>query len=250
MAYTKATRDGLVPASKPSRQDVATKKDLEVEGYQVNLDNLDVHNLIGELTTKYNQKNDGGVIRNWFKRKRIEGQDKQLGALLSLVRNVREHSNDLVEYKAHLMSQQQVLHNIIIGKIENSQFAVERQREEHQTFMIQQQVEREKAMEELEKLRLENENLKAENRLVKLRGSLIEKITNELDLKHISPPQAFVLIKALNQASTESDFFLAQEQLDQMRAEADMKTAEARKAGVEADLEEFKLNETRKTPQD
>lgn len=131
---------------------------------------------------------------------------------------------------------------------------MDRQREGHQTFLVQQEMERQRAHGELvriklenDKIRLEHERIKAENRLVELRGDLIEKITTELDMKNISPPQAFVLIKALNPNSKDSDVFMAQEQLDQMKAEADLKKAEARKAGYAADYEEYKMNESMKS---
>ncbi|MFA7382857.1 MAG: hypothetical protein WC001_05355 [Desulfurivibrionaceae bacterium] len=221
----------------------------------VNLDNLDVHNLVSELVSKYNQNNDVGVIQSWFRRNRLEGQEKHLQALLRLVRQVREHSSDLLEFKARLISQREVLGNLIIQQVEESQFNVDRQREGHQTFIVQQEMERQRAHGEHvriklenDKVRLESERIIAENRLVELRGTLIEKITTELDMKNISPPQAFVLIKALNPNSKDSDVYMAQEALDKMKAEADIKRAEARKAGFEADHEEYKMKESQKTP--
>ena len=247
MAYTKATKDGLLPAVRPSRQNTKDMQTLDGYDRHINLNNLDVHNLVAELTTKYNQNNDVGIIRNWFRRNKIESQDKHLQSLLSMVRQVREHSTDLIEFKANLMSQQQLLHHLITGKIEHAAFAVDRQREEHQTFLMHQVTERNRAIEELERIRIDNKHRIAETRLVNLRGDLIEKITKELDLDHISPPQAFVLIKALNQENTESDVFMAEGQLEQMKAEAKLKNAEARMAEQEAEYEKFKMNESMKS---
>ena len=129
----------------------------------------------------------------------------------------------------------------LIARIE-----LDRQREDHETYLTEQDAEREQIKVELARLRLENEKLKAESRLIVLRGNLIEKITQELDLNNISPAQAFVLVKALNQDSTESDIFMAQGQLDQMQADAELKKAEARQAGYDADYAEYKMNESMK----
>jgi hypothetical protein len=214
-------------------------------------------NLISELVSQYNKNNDLGVIRGWFRKNRHKANENHLTALFERVQHVREHAQGLSDFKAELITQQERLEIDITRILEASEIALEQQREEHKSFVARHQVERERVYLELarlqlenEKIKLEHEQMKANTRLSVLRGNLIEKITNDLDLNNITPQQAFVLIKALNQASTESDFFLAQEQLDQMRAEADMKTAEARKAGFEADLEEFKLNETKKTPKE
>lgn len=219
----------------------------------LSLDNLDVHGLVSELITKYNSRNDQGIIVNFFKRINVDSQTKHLQSVLDLVSQVRQHSSDLLEFKARLMSQREVLGNMIMHQIEESQFAIDRQREEYGTFLVKQEVERQCAHEELVRIKLQNDRQRLENtrvtaevRLVELRGALIEKVTQELDLKNISPPQAFVLIKSLNPNSKETDIFMAQEQLDQMKAEAEIKRAEARKAGYAADYEEYKMKESMK----
>ena len=65
----------------------------------VNLDTLGVHGLVNELTAKYNQDNDTGIIRNWFRRNKLKSQEKHLQALFSLVQEARAHASSLVEFK-------------------------------------------------------------------------------------------------------------------------------------------------------
>lgn len=211
---------------------------------KINLDYLGVHSLISELTAKYNQKNDVGIVRAWFRRNKLKSQEKHLQALSALVQEVRAHTTTLIEYKAELMTQHQRMEDLVLLKTEESQFAVDRQREEHATFLALQEKERQQTIHELEQMKIQNDQLKQEARLVRLRGNLIEKITGELDLKKISSAQAFVLIKALNQDNTEADIFMAEEQLDQMKAEAKIKKAEAKRAKIEADYEEYKMQES------
>lgn len=209
--------------------------------------------LIDELANQYYQNNDLGVIQSWFRKRRHRANEEHLVALLSRVNTVRAHTQSLTAFRAELITQADRLELEISKILEASENEVTRQREEHETFLIRQEMERERVRGELarmklenDKIRLEHERIKAENRLVELRGELIEKITTELDMKNISPPQAFVLIKALNPNSKDSDVFMAQEQLEQMKAEADLKKAEARKAGYAADYEEYKMNESMK----
>ncbi len=159
----------------------------------VNLDHLGVHGLVGELTAKYNQNNDVGIIRSWFRRNRIESQGKHLEALFSLVQEARAHTSSLIEYKAELMTQQKRMEDLILLKTEESQFAVDRQREDHQTFVSTEETTRKTNEAVANREFLENERIAYENQIkageaaqnkeianiLKLKGKLIEKIIDE-----------------------------------------------------------------------
>lgn len=214
---------------------------------------VNASSLLTELADQYGKNNDLGVIRSWLRRNRHEANEKHLEALLSRVNHLRAHAQSLSDFKAELATQADRFELEVTRILEASEIELDRQSEEHHTFLVQQDTEREQAQVELSRLKLENdriklehEKLKAETRLIILRGNLIEKITKELDLKNISPPQAFVLIKALNQDNTESDIFMAEEQLEQMKAEAELKKAEARQAGYDADYAQYKMKESMK----
>lgn len=206
--------------------------------------------LITELANQYNKNNDIGVIRSWFRKGRHKANEEHLTALFERVQHIREHAKGLSEFQAELLTQRDRLENEIIRITEASEIAVEQQREEYETFVARHQVERERAQLELARLNLENERIKlehvkmkAETRIIDLRGNLIDKITAELDLNNISSQQAFVLIKALNQENTEADIFMAEGQLEQMKAEAQLKRAEAKKAEHDAEYAKFKMDE-------
>lgn len=219
----------------------------------VNLDLLEVDKLTKQLIDNFQQNNDTGIIRSFFRTKKYEKQKEMIGAMEQLVASIRSISKSAEDFKTHLFAKQYILPLIIQGQIEEAQRAIVVAREEYKTFLVKQEIDRQRAHAELDRIKLENDSIRldhelkrAENRLVTLRGDLIDKVTNDLDLKNISPPQAFVLIKALNPNSKESDVFMAQEQLEQMKAEAEIKKATARKAGYEADYEEYKMKESMK----
>ena len=209
--------------------------------------NINSSSLIAELADQYGKNNDLGVIRSWFRKNRHNANEKHLEALLSRISHLRTHAQSLSDFKAELLTQADRFDLEITRVVEAAENAVDRQREEHKTFLVLQKKEREQAHAELARMKLENNRVSLESRLITLRGNLIEKITNELDLNNISPPQAFVLIKVLNQESTESDIFMAEGQLEQMKAEAKLKNAEAKMAEQEAKYEGFKMEENMKT---
>ena len=265
MVYSKATKEGKIPVlKKPTRQEIELKKKMANKGYKVSLDPLDVHKLTNELIASYNQNNDVGVIRGWLRRNKVESQEKYITALLNKVRTIRESASTLVEYKAQLMSQQQVMESLIIGKIDEAQFAVDRQREEHQTFLDEQTAERERIWIELDRAKNENEKMKYEvekakweaeeakhrARIIELRGALIEKIKDEVKFSDINMKQVFVLIEMIKDATTDADIITAEARWEQLRAEAKKTSAQANQEETKADWERYKFEQDSKKPND
>ncbi|WP_028316604.1 hypothetical protein [Desulfatibacillum aliphaticivorans] len=264
MAYTKGSKQGGYPLVKPTRNDIKAKKDAEkamakrgassdFRAPNVDLDYLDVHSLVSELSVRFNQKNDVGVIRAWFRRKRIEVQTTHLQALSNQVAQVRSQAQDLVEFKAQLMTQREVLAARMVEIVEASQFAVDRQREEHQTFLTRQHGDRERVFSELERLKAENDKLiwQAEQerqtaRLIQLRGDLIQKALSELDFQNLDMRQVFVIIEMIKDSRTEADIFNAEAKVDFLKAEARKMEAQARQEEAEADFKAWNFEENKK----
>ena len=264
MAYTKATKENLLPTRKPTRDEIELKKKMVKSGYKVDLNNLDVHTLTNELIAGYSQNNDIGIIRGFFRRNRVESQEKFIRALLNKVQAIRDSASTLIEYKAQLMSQQQVLESLIIGKIDEAQFAVDQQREEHQTFLDGQTAERERIWLELDRAKNENEKMKYEvekakweaeeakhrARIIELRGALIEKIKDEVKFSDINMKQVFVLIEMIKEATTDADIITAEARWEQLRAEAKKTSAQANQEETKADWERYKFEQDSKKPSD
>lgn len=274
MAYSKATEEGRTPpVRKPTREEVAiiTQAQAKAErsgnkarNGRVDLDYLGVHSLVNELVVKYNQNNDVGIIRSWFRRNRVEAQDKHLTALSSFVGNVRRHASDLIEFKAQLMSQMEVLEYRITEIIEAAQFALDRQREEHQSFLIQKQAERKQILLELEKLqhsydklkwdaekaKWEAEEIKQRARILELRGKLIEKIIQELQFADINMKQVFVLIEMIKESASDSDILGAEARWEQLKAEAKKTMAQADQEETESEWKKYKFEQDKKIPVD
>jgi hypothetical protein len=219
-----------------------------------NLDELGVHGFVSYISEYHKRDIDVGVIRSWFRRKRLEAQGKHLDEIYNLVRKAREHTSNIVEFKAQLMTQQTRIDNLIIALEEESEMMVERQREEYETFLAGQENQRETYKLELDRLKYENERLKYEAeelkgraeqekqkaRLIQLRGDLIEKITKDLDFSDINMKQVFVIIEMVKDSTSEADIITAEARWEQMKAEAKISEAEAQSKGYEAEQKGYK----------
>lgn len=226
----------------------------------VNLNTLGVHGLVSELTAKYNQNNDTGIIRNWFRRNKLQSQEKHLKALFSLVQEAREHASSLVEFKSDLITQQKRMEDLILLKTEESEFAVDRQREEHQTFLSNEETSRiaDKARQQREFL--ENEKLAAENkktfweaqqdkhkaRIIELKGHLIEKLIDEVDFKNINMKHVFIIIEMLKEAETKADILNAEAQWEHYKVETDIKAEQAKQEKVNTKQKKWKFEQDKK----
>jgi hypothetical protein len=223
-------------------------------GRIVDLDELGTHDFVGYLVQNYGKNLNRGVIVSWFRRTRLEAQSKYLDQLYELVNRVREHTTSLVAFKAELMTQQVRMENLMIALKEESRMAVERQRQEHETFLANHESQREASRLALEKLRHENEKLRYEAeeqrgkaelakqkaRIVQLRGDLIEKITADLNFADVNMKQVFVIIEMVKDAASQADIITAEARWEQMKAEARKKEAEAQKMGYEAEQKGYK----------
>lgn len=234
----------------------------EEERSFVNLKKLDIHILTKELIEKYNQNNDTGIIQSFFRKKKFEGQEKMLDALLSITSSIRQHSNSLIEYKALLATQQDIFEIIAEGKIIEAELMAASRKAMLEIEVFRYQVEKEKAIAELDSLIIENsrarneaekikyeaEEIKQRAKIVQLRGKLIEKITAELDFAHIDMKQVFVLIEMVKDIGAPQDIIAAEAKWEQLKAEAKKMMAQAEQEETKADWEKFKFNQDSKAP--
>lgn len=277
MAISKFDKYGVSPKKAlVSSEGVGLKKTEpdKFEKYDVDLSRLDVHVLTNELLIKrYNENNDTGLVKKFFKRLKINSQDRRLNAMLDLVRTIREHSNDIVEYKAHLASQQQVFEIIADGKIDEAELQMAEMRASYQSRTELVKIEAERARFELEKsikmAELELERMKHENerarweaekikyeaeegkqqaRIIELRGDLISTINDELNFADINMKQVFVLIEMVKNAGTPEDILGAEAKWEQMKAEARKSEALADQEETKADHAKFKFEFDKKGP--
>jgi hypothetical protein len=272
MAYSDATKKRLFPATRQydlaipeggeiSQQDGHLPSAFSAPGVGVNP--LDVHGLVLDLIGKYNQNNDVGVIRGWFRRKcNLEPTEKHLQSLGSLVAEVRNHAANLTEFRAQLISQQQVMEARVIELTEAAWFVVEKQRSDHQRYLQQQEYERQRAEIELDRGKLENimagvqiEKMRAEvsqeKQKVILLGQksvLIEKITSELDFKNLNMKQVFVLIEMVKDSRSNADILTAEAEWERMKAEARQAEAQADQEQHKAKYANWKMEQEMKTP--
>lgn len=223
----------------------------------VNLDTLGVHGLVNELTAKYNQDNDTGIIRNWFRRNKLKSQEKHLQALFSLVQEARAHASSLVEFKADLLTQQKRMEDLILFKIEESEFAIDLQREEHQTKVSHEMTARATNEARQQREFLENEKLDAEKqqkiweaqqdkhkaRILELKGKLIEKLIDEVDFKNIDMKHVFIIIEMLKEAETQADILNAEAQWAHYKAETDIKAEQAKQEKVNTKQKKWKFKQ-------
>lgn len=228
----------------------------------VNLDLLDVHKLVKDLASKYNENNDIGVIASWFRRRKLGATEKHLQSLLALVSEVRKHAGSLQEFKAQLVTQQVVLQHRIVAIIDEARFAVARQRSDHELYLLGNDVERQKRELELERIRLENmlaaldvEKKRAEVALdwqkvtlLEQKGVLIEKIISELNFQDLSMKQVFVLIEMVKESRSNADILTAEAQWERMKAEAREAEARADQEHHKTKYAGWKMEQEMKTP--
>jgi len=89
----------------PEKEEIKSTRPKPSHLPNVNLDHLEVNSFLKEMVSNYHHGNDRGVIYNWLRRWRIESRTETVDRLLGLLKNIREHSENLQEYKIQLMSQ-------------------------------------------------------------------------------------------------------------------------------------------------
>ena len=272
MAYSDATKNRSFPAARdydmarPEGGQVGQQAGHLPPAYSasgVGVDPLDVHGLVLDLIGKYNQNNDVGVIRGWFRRKcNLEPSERHLQSLGNLVAEVRNHAANLTEFRAQLISQQQVMEARVLELTEAARFAVEKQRSDHQLYLHQQDFERQRTEIELDRGRLENmmaaiqiEKMRAEVSqekqkaiLLGQKSVLIEKITSELDFTNLNMKQVFVLIEMVKESRSNADILNAEAQWERMKAEARQAEAQADQEQHKAKYANWKMEQEMKTP--
>jgi len=206
---------------------------------QVDLDRLDVHELTQSLIDNYSRNQDTGIIASWLGRKKFEGQQKKLAAFNAVVREVREHSRNLQEYKAELLNRQYIFPLIMQGQMLEAQQAIELMREQHKTAMHREDIDRRKTFEELRTAVLHNDSIDIINQLKK-------KIVNEVDINSISPHVATLIRDIINPGMSSDQLLNALGQYENIRAESDIRKQEARAAKISTDKMESDYDELKK----
>jgi len=238
MAYTKAEKEGLVPLSRTGNQDITV---------EINSQYLDYERLITELSQTYLKPQMAqGIISNWFSRRKIESQDRKLAALLSLVKNIREHSTSLIDFKEHLISRQMEIHYFLIGKKQQLEFEITEAQEANQTVIATHQSEALKRQYEAEALRLENEwkkmlidQQKYQNRLMELRGNMLARLIDEINLQDIDLKLVMMLEQLIKDYEPKGNILTVEGQYDKLKAEALGITMEAERKRHEAEAEKL-----------
>ncbi|MFZ2403905.1 MAG: hypothetical protein WAW41_02135 [Methylobacter sp.] len=206
---------------------------------QVDLDHLDVHDLTQSLIDNYNRNQDTGILASWFGRKKFEGQQKKLAAFNAVVREVREHSRNLQEYKAELLNRQYIFPLIMQGQMFEVKQAIELMREQHKTAMHREDIDRRKTFEQLRTAVLSNDSIDIINQLKR-------KIVSDIDINNISPHVATLIRDIINPNMSSDQLLNALGQYENIKAESDIRKQEARAAKISTDKMESDYDELRK----
>lgn len=239
------------------------------DSLKVDLTDLDVHGLTQDLIDCYHSR-PRGIILNWYKRWRLESQTKVINRLNDYVSSVQRTSKTAEDYKSFLMTKQQVLENLIKGRLEESEFQLVLAREQRETSLAREQGEQDRIRAELDTILQTNEILKntalqeyhkamqekaiAEQheqraRILELRGNLIQRITDSLNFQEINMNQVFVLVEMVrDQNASEADILTVEARYEQMKAEARKKEAHADQEETKAEHEKWKFEEEKKNP--
>jgi len=160
---------------------------------------------------------EGGIIRNWWKRKKIKGR----------------------------------------GKLEEAAFNVGRTREETLTFIEQEYGLRERVHIELEMLQHQTdqqkwitEQEKEKAKFLKARNRLANKIIKQIDIKDLNMTQVMVIIEMVKDATQETDLAMADARLKKAMAEADKIKAEAEYKDEEVKMKKVIRKDTEKQSKD
>ena len=232
MAYTKATKNMLVP-----KQGAITRK---VDLPKFDLSQINVSQLAKDLSEMIHTPQPSGWLGKWWANKKLPMDNDRLMHLERYIVRVGAINDSITEMQYKLFIQPQVLQDLIEGYTREAEQKIERQIAEHKTYLnhIVQLAKRDDL--ETQKQEFSNEKLKQEAKLIGLQASLLDKIISEIDLSHITPEQAFVLVKALNpNAEASANFGVLEAQVAKMMAETDIKKQEAQQAAVQSRTDEL-----------
>ena len=220
----------------PTTIDQGTRQVQTFMKHQVDLDRLDVHELTQSLIDNYSRNQDTGIIASWLGRKKFEGQQKKLQAFNAVVREVREHSRNLQEYKAELLNREYIFPLIMQGQLLKAQQELELLREQHRTRMYNEQIERDILFQKLRNSILQNDSIEIIN-------ILRRKIAEEFDINNASPHATALIRDILNPGMNSAELLHALAQYESIKTDTDLKRTQVRTAEIVLDDTERKFNQ-------
>lgn len=228
------------------------------------------------LAGEYDRGVDGGLIRNFFRRLKINMRNETVKALTNQVMSLHENSVSMQDYERQLRTYNDVLYYMCIGKILEAKNAVEKAQEEHKTLVARHVAEQANLETEVDHRRIinmreliENERLKniaeqeywrakqdkSRYHLFELRGEVIKLILKKLKVGNIKLGDASLLVAALMEIKIDPQIVNADQVYELLRAQVNQEKARAAKTREEARTQraerkhkEFKYEESRRKP--
>jgi hypothetical protein len=252
MAYTKATKDGKLPAIGGA---------ITVKGPAVgtfDLSKVNVVELASSLSQHLSRPQSAGWLSRWWQDRKLPKDNERVMMLQQYVDNLIKTHDSITNMQYKLFIQPEVLNHFIVGNRLRMEQEIERLVKQHEddmrriddeNEMRKAQVEKLKA--EIEKMQAEALQMKASAWIIQLQGTLLNRIINEVDLSNISLQQAFVLVKALNPMAGK-DIDLATQQLmvegelEKAKAETEVLRAQAKQEATKAQHEAWKFKQDKK----
>ena len=225
MAYTKATKDGLLPAIGGA----ITVKTPAVGTFD--LSKINVVELASSLSQHLSRPQSAGWLRRWWQDRKLPKDNARVMMLQQYVDHLIMTHDRITDMQYKLFIQPEVLNHFIVGNRIRMEQEIEKLVKQHEDDMRRIDDENEKRKAEVRKFMAEAAQLEANARLTELQGVLLHRIINELDSGNITTDQAFFLVKALNPlAEKDSDLSarlsIIEGQLEKFKAETEIIKAE------------------------
>jgi len=231
---TKAEKEGWkvqIPSNK-----LASRLDIP----QFDLQRLNMVQIAEDLSQMLNSPAPQTWLGKWFGNKKIRLDNERVTEISEYISRIRLINENVTNLQAELVLSPSVLQGIIDGHFAKAKREAELQIKFHLDQLKQIDDQAAARGIQLDRAKAEIEDLRANTHLTKIKGRLLEKIVDELNIDSISASQAFVLVKALNpNANAEygaQDAMIA-EQLEKMKVENRKSLAQARREEYQADLE-------------
>lgn len=259
MADTKISKEGFKPKRPLPKKEIeepviepeviANQKVTPADIPIFDLKQLNMVQTVQELSELMNKPRPKMLLFKWWQAKHIPYDRQRINWLFEYLKQVREINQETVNLQAELFISQAVVEDLIQGYQDKARMLKELQFKEHEFALhaLENQMEQKELANE--KLRAEIDNMKTMNALTNMQVKLLDKVITEFDLNHITPEQAFVLVKAMNpQASADVDFYsqrmLVEQQLERMKAETAKIIEQAKQEGSQAKLAEATADDT------
>jgi len=231
MAYTKATKDRLVPFSNKR-----SLKASEAELPMINLDEMRVYELVNEIKNNLNKGSSSFIVFKWLDNKNIELDNKRLRLLLDQIQAAQLINREVINFKADLMINQRVLDYMLANKFELVKKEFEFKIAEYESG-----INRMKA--EDERLKIENAVLRARQIQEEAKADFIKNTLANVDLKNLSQALQSLITQVI--LSPDMGGYTPAEMLDELnklvvqekKYQVALTKSEAQKAKQQAELE-------------